>query len=76
MVSVLTKVVNKDIEVHHIRALQRIKHRYRIESALNHKQIALCPHYHANWHKVSKSQIDTFYLKNVAEPIISASKHA
>ena len=82
----------RNIEVHHIRALQRVKHGYRIEtiksknkslkgspkieSALNRKQIPLCRHHHANWHKVSKTQIDTFYLKNIAEPIISASKQA
>jgi len=83
---------NKNIEVHHIRALQRVKHGYhvesiksknkslkgssKIESALNRKQIPLCRHHHANWHKVNWSQIDNFYLKNVAEPIISASKQA
>lgn len=83
---------NKNIEIHHIRALQRVKHGYRIESiksknkslkgsskiesALNRKQIPLCRHHHTNWHTVNKSQIDTFYLKNVAEPIISASKQA
>ena len=82
--------INKDIEVHHIRALQRVMHGYhiesiksknkslkgssKIESALNRKQIPLCRHHHDNWHKVKKSQIDTFYIKNVAEPIISASK--
>ena len=83
---------NKEIEVHHMRVLQRVKHGYRIESiksknkslkesfkiesALNRKQIPLCRHHHTNWHKVRKSQINTFYLKNVAEPIISASKQA
>ena len=81
---------NKDIEVHHIRALVRVKYGYRvesiksknkslkgpskIESSLNRKQIPLCRKHHANWHKLKKSQIDDFYLKNVAEPIISASK--
>ena len=83
---------NKDIEVHHVRALRRSKHGYlvesiksknkslkgssKVESALNRKQIPLCRSHHANWHKLQKSQIDTFYIKNVAEPIISASKQA
>lgn len=81
---------NKDIEVHHVRALRRSKHGYlvesiksknkslkgfsKVESALNRKQIPLCKSHHTNWHKLKKSQIDTFYIKNVAEPIISASK--
>ena len=83
---------NTDIEVHHIRALKRIKHGYfvesiksknkslrgssKIESALNRKQIPLCREHHAQWPKLEKSQIDNFYLRNVVEPIISASKEA
>lgn len=83
---------NKDIEVHHVRALQRSKHGYlmesiksknkslkgssKVKSALNRKQIPLCRSHHANWHKLKKSQINIFYIKNVAEPIISASKQA
>lgn len=81
---------NEDIEIHHIRALKRIKHGYfvesiksknkslkgfsKIESALNRKQIPLCRDHHAQWPKLEKSQIDNFYLRNVVEPIISASK--
>ena len=81
---------NKNIEIHHIRALQKVKHEYhveliksknkslkgfsKIESALNRKQIPLCREHHANGHKLKKSQIDNFYLKNVVEPIVSASK--
>lgn len=83
---------NEDIEIHHIRALKRIKHGYfvesiksknkslkgssKIESALNRKQIPLCREHHAQWSKLEKSQIDNFYLRNVVEPIISASKEA
>ena len=73
--------ISENIEVHHIRALKRVKHGYhvesiksknkslkgfsKIESALNQKQIPLCQEHHANWHKLKKSQIDNFYLKNV-----------
>ena len=83
---------NKDIEVHHVRALQRIKHGYlvesikskdkslrgssKIESALNRKQIPLCREHHAQWSKLDKSQIDEFYLRNKVEPLIFASKEA
>ena len=95
--SILTGTVlifqsNKDIEVHHVRALQRVKHGYlvesikskdkslrgssKIESALNRKQIPLCREHHAQWSKLDKSQIDEFYLRNKVEPLISASKEA
>ena len=83
---------NKDIEVHHVRALQRVKHGYlvesiksknkslrgssKIESALNRKQIPLCREHHAQWPKLDKSQIDESYLRNKVEPLISASKEA
>jgi hypothetical protein len=83
---------NKDIEVHHVRALQRVKHGYlvesikskdkslrgssKIESALNRKQIPLCREHHAQWPKLDKSQIDDFYLRNKVESHISASKEA
>jgi hypothetical protein len=83
---------NKDIEVHHVRALQRVKHGYlvesikskdkslrgssKIESALNRKQIPLCREHHAQWPKLDKSQIDEFYLRNKVEPLIFASKEA
>ena len=83
---------NKDIEVHHIRALKRVIHGYlvesiksknkslrgssKIESALNRKQIPLCREHHAQWPKLDKSQIDESYLKNKVEPLISASKEA
>jgi retron-type reverse transcriptase len=83
---------NKDIEVHHVRALKRVRHGYfvesiksknkslrgssKIESALNRKQIPLCREHHAQWPKLEKSQIDSFYLRNIVEPLISASKEA
>jgi hypothetical protein len=83
---------NKDIEVHHVRALQRVKHGYlvesiksknkslrgssKIESALNRKQIPLCREHHVQWPKLDKSQIDEFYLRNKVELLISASKEA
>ena len=83
---------NEDVEIHHIRALKRIKHGYfveyiqsknrslkgssKIESALSRKQIPLCREHHAKWSKLEKSQIDNFYFRNVVEPIISASKEA
>lgn len=84
---------NENIEVHHVRALKRIRHGYfvesiksknkslrdnlaKIESALNRKQIPLCKEHHAQWPKLDKSQIDEYYLRNVVEPIISASKEA
>ncbi len=83
---------NKDIEIHHVRALQRIKHGYfiksikskdkslrgssKIESALNRKQIPLCREHHVQWPKLDKSQIDESYLRNEVKPLISASKEA
>ena len=81
---------NLDIEVHHVRALKRVKHGYliesiksknkslrgssKIESALNRKQIPLCREHHAQWPKMDKSQIDKSYLKKVVEYVVSASK--
>lgn len=81
---------NVDIEVHHVRALERVKHGYlvesiksknkslrgssKIESALNRKQIPLCREHHVQWSRLDKSQIDKSYLKNVVEYAISASK--
>jgi retron-type reverse transcriptase len=83
---------NKDIEMHHIDALKRIKHGYfiesiksgkkrlrdtsKIESALNRKQIPLCQEHHNQWPELDKSQIDKFYLRNEVEPLIAASKEA
>jgi hypothetical protein len=83
---------NTNIEVHHVRALQRVKHGYlvesiksrnkslrgssKVESALNRKQIPLCREHHVQWPKLNKSQIDKSYLKNEVEPLISASTEA
>ena len=83
---------NLDIEVHHVRALERVKYGYlvqsiksknkslrgssKIESALNRKQIPLCREHHAQWPKLNKSQIDKSYVKKVVEYVISASKKA
>jgi hypothetical protein len=80
---------NLDIEVHHVRALKRVKHGYlvesknkslrgssKIESALSCNQIPLCREHHAQWPKLNKSQIDISYITNVVEQVISASKKA
>lgn len=81
---------NLDIEVHHVRALERVKYGYlvqsiksknknlrglsKIKSALNRKQIPLCREHHAQWPKLDKYQIDKSYVKKVVEYVISASK--
>ena len=83
---------NKDIEMHHINSLKRVKHGYliesiksgkkrlrgisKIESALNRKQIPLCREHHDRWPELDKSQIDKFYLRNEVKPLIDASKEA
>lgn len=84
---------NTDIQVHHVRALRRIIHGYKvesikskknknlkglakIESALNRKQIPLCPEHHSQWHKLDRLQIDKSYLNNTVNTIIEASKKA
>ena len=75
---------NKNIEMHHLDELKRIKHGYfiesiklgkkrlkgvsKIESALNRKQIPLCKDHHRRWPELDKSQLDKFYLRNEVEP--------
>jgi len=70
---------NTDIEVHHVRALQRTKKGYfvesiksgsktlkgsaKVESALSRKQIPLCREHHKEWHKLNSRMIDKKYLK-------------
>lgn len=69
----------RDIEVHHVRALRRVRHGYTIESiksgrktlkgramiesALSRKQIPLCKKHHVQWHKLNPIQLDENYLK-------------
>lgn len=68
---------NRDIEVHHVRALSRKRAGYKIESiknygkrisglamiesALTRKQIPLCKKHHAEWHKLTKNQLEKKY---------------
>lgn len=70
---------NKDIEVHHVRALRRTKKGFlvesiksnnktlkgsaMVESALSRKQIPLCREHHKEWHKLSSNDIDRKYLR-------------
>lgn len=65
--------------MHHVRALQRVKDGYLVESikskkkslrgsskigsALNRKQTPLCREHHVQWFKLDKSRIDDFLLK-------------
>lgn len=70
---------NKDIEVHHVRALRRQKKGFlvesiksgnktlkgfaMVESALSRKQIPLCREHHKEWYKLSPNDIDQKYLR-------------
>jgi hypothetical protein len=83
----VTNCANLDIKVHHVCALERVKYGYlaesvksknkslrsswKIEFALNRRQISLCREHHAQWPKLNKSQIDKSYVKKVAEYFIS-----
>jgi retron-type reverse transcriptase len=82
----VTNCTNTDIQVHHVRALRRVLHGYKvesiksknkslkglakIESALNRKQIPLCREHHSQWHKLDKFQIDKFYLNSSVKPTV------
>jgi hypothetical protein len=68
-----------DLEIHHVRALIRKRKGFTvesilstgkttkglpmIESALARKQIPLCTKHHTEWHKISRSQVNSKYLK-------------
>ena len=70
-----------DIEVHHVRALRRVRKGFivesiksgkktlkggaKVESALSRKQIPLCRKHHAEWHKLTHKQINEKYLRKM-----------
>ena len=81
---------NSDIEIHSVRALDRVRYCYnikfmksknkslekyvKIESALNKKQISICKKHYKQWHILHRFQLDKKYLKNHIEANIKASK--
>ena len=75
----ILECTNRDIEVHHVRALRRTKKGFlvesiksgnktlkasaMVESALSRKQIPLCREHHKEWHKLNPNDIDQKYLR-------------
>lgn len=75
----ILECTNRDIEVHHVRALRRTKKGFlvesiksgnktlkgsaMVESALSRKQIPLCREHHQEWHKLNPNDIDQKYLR-------------
>lgn len=77
----VNECTNRDIEVHHVRALRRTKKGFlvefiksdnktlkgsvMVESALLRKQIPLCREHYKEWHKLNPQDIDNKYLQKL-----------